>query len=73
MVKINWEEYKEFKNYSNKNDNFELLLDFIKSFYNIHNTTDIYDILMSDELASMMLNKRNIADAEDLEKYIFKR
>ncbi len=72
MVKINWQEYKEFKIYSNKDDNFEILLDFIKSFYNIQNTLNIYEILLNDELASMMLKKRNILDAEALEKYKYK-
>jgi hypothetical protein len=72
MIKINWDEYKEFKKYSNKDDKFVILLDFIKSYYNMHNPSDIYDVLISDELASMMLQKRDIVDAEALENYIFK-
>ena len=72
MVKINWDEYKVYKQDSNKDDNFEILLDFIKSYYNMIGIFDIYDVLLNDELAKMMLEKRDIVDAEDLENYMFK-
>lgn len=72
VVKINWDEYKEYKKYSAKNDNFTILLDFIKSYYNISNPSDIFEILANDETARMMLDKRKIQDAEGLENFIFK-
>ena len=72
LAKINWDEYKEYKKYSSKNDNFMVLLDFIKSYYRITNTFDIYDILAEDEIAKMMLDKRDIHDAEALENFIYK-
>jgi len=72
MIKIDWDEYKEHKQYSVRKDNFEILLEFIKSFYNITNPTDIYNILSADDIASMMLEKRKIKDAEDLEHYLLK-
>ena len=72
MAKINWDEYKEYKRYSVKKDNFVILLDFIKSYYNITNAFDIFDILIHDETAKMMLEKRNIENAESLEDFIFK-
>ena len=72
MAKINWDEYKEYKQYSAKKDNFVILIDFIKSYYNMTNPFDIYDILSSDETAQLMLAKRNIKDAEGLENFIFK-
>ena len=72
MIKINWDDYKEHKQYSMRNDNFEILLEFMKSYYNISNPTDIYNILAADDIASMMLEKRKIKDAEDLENYLFK-
>ncbi len=72
MVKINWDEYKIYKASSNKDDNFEILLDFIKSYYNMIGIFDIYDVLITDELAKMMLEKREIKDAHDLEKYMYK-
>jgi len=72
MIKVNWDEYKEHKRYSVRNDNFEILLEFMKSFYNMTNPTDIYETLAADDIASMMLEKRSIKDAEDLENYLFK-
>jgi hypothetical protein len=72
MIKINWDEYKEHKKYSVRDDNFEILLEFMKSFYNMNNPTDIYDTFVEDDIASMMLEKRGIKDAEGLENYLFK-
>jgi len=72
LVAISWDEYKEHKKYSVREDNFEILLEFIKSFYNMNNPSDIYEMLRADETASLMLEKRNIKDAEDLENFLFK-
>lgn len=72
MVKINWNEYKAYKKHSVKEDNFEILLDFIRSYYNVTGIFNIYDILVSDELAEMMLKKRDILDMEGFEDYMFK-
>jgi len=33
---------------------------------------DIYELLINDDLAVMMLEKHNIKDAEDLENYLFR-
>lgn len=72
MIRINWDDYKEYKHHSNKEDNFEILLDFFKSFYNLTNPYDIYDSLAEDDLGKMMLDKRDISDAEDMENYLLK-
>jgi hypothetical protein len=72
MIKINWDEYKEYKKYSGGSDNFTTLLAFMKSFYNIVSPTDMFLIFQEDEIASMMLAKRNIKEAEDLENFLFK-
>ena len=72
MIKINWDEYKEHKKYSVRKDNFEILLEFMKSFYNMSSPIDMFDIFVEDDIASMMLEKRNIKDAEDLENFLFK-
>ncbi len=73
MIRINWDEFKEFKRYRNKKgDNFEALLEFMKSYYNITSPMEMYEVLSYDELAQMMLNKREITDAEGLENYLFK-
>ena len=73
VFKVNWDEFKEFKQNNQKiDDNFIVLLDFIKSYYRILNLADIFDMLKEDEVAVMMLEKRNITDAEDLENYLYK-
>ncbi|WP_434636621.1 hypothetical protein MLC35_08830 [Sulfurimonas sp. NW7] len=71
MANINWNEYKEYKRYTVKNDNFAILLDFIKSYYNMTNPFEIFEILVQDETAKMMLDKRNITDPEKLENFMF--
>ncbi len=72
-MKINWEEFKEYKQHNKGKDNFYILLNFIRSYYNMHSPIDIYDILVMDELAKMMLEKREIIDAEGLEDYLYKQ
>lgn len=72
MSRINWEEYKEHKKYSVRDDNFEILLEFMKSYYNMTNPSDMYEILREDDIAQMMLEKRDITDAGDLENFLFK-
>lgn len=72
MITINWGEYKEYKKYARGNDNFEMLLDFMKSYYNMTNPLDIYETLHNDDTAQMMLDKRNIIDPEGLERFLFR-
>ena len=72
LVKINWDEYKEHKKYSAKSDNFEILLDFIQSFYNITSPFEMFETLNNDDIAQMMLDKRDINSAEKLENHLFK-
>nr|CAI78788.1 hypothetical protein [uncultured Campylobacterota bacterium] len=73
MLNINWDEYKEYKKHTNKDaDNFIILLDFMKSYYNMISPVDMYDAFRYDELAKMMLDKRDITDAEGLESFLFK-
>jgi len=71
VADINWNEYKEYKKYTTKNDNFAILLDFIKSYYNRTNPFEIFEMLVNDETAKMMLDKRNITDPEKLENFMF--
>ena len=72
MLKISWDEYKEHKKYSHRDDNFMILLEFMKRFYNITSPAEMYNIFIEDDIAAMMLQKRNITDAEGLENYLFK-
>jgi len=72
LVNIDWDEYKEFKQYSVRDDNFEVLLDFLKSYYNLSHSTEIFETLIEDDIAQMMLSKRQISDAQDLEEFLYK-
>ena len=72
MAKIDWDEYKEYKKFSMKKDNFEILLEFMKSYYNMNAPQEMYDMLHADDTAQMMLNKRSIVDAEALENFLYK-
>ncbi|WP_373073321.1 hypothetical protein [Sulfurimonas sp.] len=74
MVKnIDWGEFKAFRATNLKEqDNFMTLLDFLKSYYNLFSVYDIFDTLNNDETSKMMLDKRNITTAEELEPYLFK-
>ena len=72
MINIDWDEYKEYKQHSIRNDNFEILLDFMKSYYNVTHPSDMFDSLIEDDTAKLMLEKREIKDAEDLERFLRK-
>ena len=76
MSKINWDEYKKYK-YEHPNlkdlDNFEVLLEFLRSFYNKTSSFEVFDILNDDELGKMMLEKRNLSEPEHLEDILNKR
>jgi len=73
MVTIDWGEFKEFRASSmKKDDNFSTMIDFLKSYYNMFSAQEIYDTLKYDETSNMMLEKRNITNAEGIEDYLFK-
>lgn len=69
---IDWDAYKEHKQHTVRSDNFEIVLEFMKSYYNMTNPHDIYDALKEDDIGQMMLSKRDIADAEDLENILYR-
>jgi len=76
MSKINWDEYKKYKKQRTSTeelDNFKLLLEFLRSFYNKHSPFEVFDILDEDELGRMMLEKRDISKPEQLENYLYKK
>jgi len=57
MVNINWDEFKIYKKQNNKDDNFVILLDFIKSYYNMTSLRDIYETIATDATGKMMFSK----------------
>ncbi len=74
-MKIDWEEFKLFKKEMPhlKGDNFDKLLYFVRSFYNLRSTTLIYELLAQDETSSKMLEKRAIDSTYKLDEYIRKK
>ncbi|MDD5372528.1 MAG: hypothetical protein PHO62_03765 [Sulfurimonas sp.] len=72
MIKIDWDEFKFFKSYNKKSDNFENLLDFLKSYYKMTSPKEMFATMREDDTAQLMLNKRELHSLEDLEKYLYK-
>jgi hypothetical protein len=73
LIEINWEEFKFFKQYSTKKgDNFETLLDFLKSYYKMTSPKEMFETMINDDVAQMMLRKREMNTLEDLEKHLYK-
>lgn len=76
MTQINWNQFKVFKQeYSNRMgfDNFQLLLEFIRSIDNLISPDEMLDILMDDELSRQMVEKRGITDAIRLEEHLYQQ
>ena len=74
-MKINWDEFKSFKHeYDNPHDrdNFALLIEFLRSFYNVKDLRELYDSLKNDELSDLMMQKRHITSITILEKYMLR-
>ena len=69
-MQIDWDEYKEHKKLSVRDDNFERLVEFMKSYYNMHNPYELFDALKADDIAEMMLRKRSITDASKMEQFL---
>lgn len=72
-IEIDWEEYKEFKEHSHREDKLLMVLDFIRSYYNINNPSDIFEMLKVDNIGQMFLERKDITSAEDLETFMFKQ
>jgi hypothetical protein len=76
VAKINWDEYKKYKRQRENVDgldNFEIMLEFLRSFYNKTTSFEVFDILDADSLGKMMLEKRDISKPEHLDEYLYRR
>lgn len=76
MAKINWDEYKTYKYERDDKeplDNFEILLEFLRSFYNKTSSFEVFDMLENDPLGKMMLDKREISRPDQLEDYLYRK
>ena len=72
LVKIDWDEYKEYKKMSVRENKLEIVLEFLKSYYNMTNPSDIYETLKVDDIGQMMFEKYKIRNDIDLENILFK-
>ena len=72
MIRIDWDEYKEHKKMSVRENKLEIILEFLKSYYNMTNPSDIYETLKADDIGQMMLEKYKITSDIDLENILFK-
>ncbi len=76
MAKIDWDEYKTYKYERDDKetlDNFEILLEFLRSFYNKTSSFEVFDMLENDPLGKMMLDKREINRPDQLEDYLYRK
>ena len=76
MIEINWEEFKLHKQAKflkeNDKDNFDILIDFLRSYYKITSVLEIFETISQDEVGKLMLIKRNLTEIEPFEKYLYK-
>lgn len=73
MVDIDWEEFKFFKQYTkHPGDNFEILLDFLVRHYRMVSPKEMFETMANDDIAMLMLEKRELDSLEALEKYLYK-
>ena len=72
LIRIDWDEYKEHKKTSVRENKLEVVLEFLKSYYNMTNPSDIYEILNADDIGQMMIEKYKIKNDIDLEDILFK-
>jgi len=72
LVRIDWDEYKEYKKMSVRENKLEIVLEFLKSYYNMTNPSDIYETLKADDIGQMMFEKYKIRNDIDLENILFK-
>jgi len=72
LISIDWDEYREHRKTSVRDNKLEIVLEFLKSYYNMMNPSDMYETLKADDIGLMMLEKYNISSDIDLENILFK-
>lgn len=72
LISIDWDEYREHRKMSVRENKLEVVLEFLKSYYNMMNPSDMYETLKADDIGQMMLEKHNVKSDIDLENILFK-
>jgi len=70
LARIDWDEYKEFKKLSVRDDKLEILIEFVRSYYSMTSPSEMYEVFANDDIAQMLLDKRSIDSAEKLEGFL---
>lgn len=75
MITIDWKEFKLYKKESTAEglDNLEYLIRFVRSFYNLRNSGDMYDTFCLDTLATQLMQKHEIDSSAKLELYLINK
>lgn len=74
VTQINWNRFKTFKQERPNPtglDNFQLLLEFIRSLDTLISPDEIFELLAKDDLSRQMLEKRGISDAPALAEFLY--
>jgi hypothetical protein len=72
LIRIDWDEYKEHKKMTVRENKLEIVLEFLKSYYNMTNPSDVYETMRVDDIGQMLLEKYEINSDVDLENILFK-
>ena len=72
LINIDWDEYKEHKKTTVRENKLEIVLEFLKSYYNMTNPSDIYETLKADDIGQMLLERYDITSDVSLEDTLFK-
>ena len=75
MITIDWKEFKLYKKESIAEglDNLEYLIRFVRSFYNLRASGEIYETFTFDSLATQLMQKQNINSSAEFEKYMINK
>ena len=72
LIRIDWDEYKEHKKMTVRENKLEIVLEFLKSYYNMTNPSDVYETMKADDIGGMLLERYEINSDVDLEDILFK-
>jgi len=72
LIRIDWDEYKEHKKMTVRENKLEIVIEFLKSYYNMTNPSDVYETLRADDIGELLLNKYSINSDVELEDILFK-
>jgi len=75
MITINWKEFKTYKIEHARTgvDNFEYLIRYVRSYYNVRHVRDMFETFSADSLATQLMDKHGISNEEKLDTYLISK